>query len=367
MKLETFKEDLRLAIAGAERVTGKNLSLPTLGYVMLEAKERSLLVRATNLDLGVEISLPAKVAEPGQLTVSGAVLGNFLANLNKDEKIVLETRQNTLAIVTTHTKSAFNTYPSDDFPSLPKAPAAAGVKLPTSYLTAGLKAVSYAASNSDIKPEIASVYLYQDGGDLVFVATDSFRLAEKRIVLDKKVSEPLALIIPIKNALEILRLFEGVGGEAVLSATPDQLFISAGNIFFTSRLVAGVFPDYRQIMPTNAATEAVVLKNDLFNTLKLANIFTDKLNQILFKVSPQSGQLELSSRSSEIGEVASSLEATLEGEVVEANYNARFVLDCFSSLTTDSISLSFNGRSRPVALRGIGDQSFTYLVMPLNR
>lgn len=368
MKLETFKEDLRLAIAGAERVTGKNLSLPTLSYIMLEAKERGLVVRATNLDLGIEVSLPAKVAETGKLTVSGAVLANFLGNLNKDEKVTLETNLNTLSIVTTHTKSAFNTYPSDDFPSLPKAPSgASGIKLPTSYLTAGLKAVSYAASNSDIKPEIASVYLYQESGDLVFVATDSFRLAEKRIVLDKKIIEPLSLIIPIKNALEIMRIFEGVGGELVLAATPDQLFLSAGNIFFTSRLVAGVFPDYRQIMPNSAATEVVVLKNDLVNTLKLANIFSDKLNQILFKVAPKNGQFELSSRSSEVGEMASSVEATMEGEEVEANYNARFILDSISSISSDSITITFNTRSRPMALRGVGDQSFTYLVMPLNR
>lgn len=366
MKLETFKDDLRLAISNADRLTGKALSLPALSYILLEAKDRTLLVKATNLDLGVEIAVPSKVSGEGRLLVSGQVLASFLNNLAKDDKITLESNLNNLAVTTLHTKSVFNTYPADDFPSIPKLNTAA-IKLPTPQLLAGIKAVIYAASTSDIKPEIASVHLYQDGGDLVFVATDSFRLAEKRISLEKKIKEPLSLIIPLRNAAEIMRVFDGESGEVAIQSTPNQLSLSTDHIYLTSRLVDGVFPDYRQIMPTSAKTEAVVLRHDLVNTLKLANVFSDKLNQINFKVGVKDGLLELSSRNADVGEVASSLEATLEGEDVEASYNVRFMLDCFASISSDSVALKLNTKSRPLVISGIGDPTFTYLVMPLNR
>lgn len=366
MKLETFKDDLRLAISNADRLTGKNLSLPALSHILLETAERHLVIKATNLDLGVEISVPSKIGSAGRLLVSGAVLANFLNNLAKDDKVNLEASLNNLAVTTLHTKSVFNTYPADDFPSIPKL-AGPAIKLSAPQLLAGIKAVIYAASTSDIKPEIASVYLYQDQGDLVFVATDSFRLAEKRIVLEKKIKEPLSLIIPLRNAAEIMRVFDGESGEVAIQSTPNQLSLSTDRIYLTSRLVDGVFPDYRQIMPTSQKTEIVVLRNDLVNTLKLANIFSDKLNQINLKVAVKDGLLELSSRNADVGEIASSLEATLEGEDVEASYNVRFILDCFASISSDSVNLKLNTKNRPLVLSGIGDPSFTYLVMPLNR
>lgn len=366
MKLEIFKDDLRTAVAQAERLTGKNLSLPALAQLLLEAADRQLKLRATNLDLGIEITLPAKVTEPGQFLISGGALGGFLSNLHQDGKITLASERNNLTVTTTHTKSVFLTYPSDDFPSLPQV-SASGFKLPLSQLIGGLKAVSYAASFSDIKPEIASIYLYDDGGDLVLVATDSFRLAEKRVVLDKKLKEVFKLIIPIKNAAEIIRIFDGLSGEVELRATADQLAIQVGGVYLTSRLVDGVFPDYRQIMPTAAATEATVLRSDLVNTLKLVNIFTDKLNQVTIKIKIKDGRFTLSSRNPEVGETETNLEAALEGEDLEASYNVRFILDGLGSISSDSVAISFNQKNRPLRLSGVGDPAFTYLVMPLNR
>lgn len=366
MKLEVFKDDLKLAISNAERLTGKNLSLPALSHILFEAKGRNLIIKATNLDLGVEILVPSKISTEGRLLVAGSVLANFLSNLTKDDKITLETNLNNLVVTTLHTKSVFNTYSADDFPSIPKLNGS-GIKLPTPQLLAGIKAVIYAASTSDIKPEIASVYFYQDNGDLVFVATDSFRLAEKRITLEKKIKDPLSLIVPLRNAAEILRVFEGESGEVTIQSTPNQLSLSTNTVYLTSRLVDGVFPDYRQILPKGATTEAVVLRHDLSNTLKLANVFSDKLNQINLKIAVKDGWLELSSRNAEVGEVSSNLEATLEGEDVEAGYNVRFMLDCFSSIQSDSVNLRLNGKNRPLVISGIGDPSFTYLVMPLNR
>jgi DNA polymerase-3 subunit beta len=367
MKLETFKDRLRQAVGMAERITGKNLSLPVLALIVLEARERNLVVRATNLDVGVEISLPAKVGETGGVAVSGSVLGSFLANLNKDDKVTLETVNNNLAIATTHTQSVITTQALEDFPSLPRLEGAAKVSLPVRRLVEGLKAVSYAASLSDIKPEIASVYLYQDGGDLFFVATDSFRLAEKRIVLEQKLTAPLKLIIPIKNVQEIIRVLESESEEVEVSFTPNQVSFACAGVYLTSRLVDGIFPDYRQIMPTASETQVVALKPEVMNALKLAVIFSDKLNQVTLKIDPKASQCEIYSRNGEVGENTTKLEATIEGEAVEANYNVRYILDCFQSLNADSVAFELNGRNRPLALSGVGDGSFRYLVMPLNR
>lgn len=367
MKLECGKEKLRWAVGVAEKTTGKNLSLPVLSFVSLEAKGRILKLSATNLDVGLVLELPAKVDKEGAVMISGAVLSNFLSNLSRDEKVKLEMVGDNLTVSGAHNSGLIKTYPRDDFPSIPKLADGQAFYLPTASLLAGLKMVAYSAALSDIKPEIASIYLYNRDREINLVATDSFRLAEKRLILSDKIELEPKLIIPIKNVADILRLLEGVEETVMLTYNSHQVALSGEGYYLTSRLVEGVYPDYRQIVPAETKTGAVVLKADLQNALKLSNVFADKLNQVNLRVSVKDGLFEISSHNSDVGESTTNLEATLQGEDLELSFNVRYLLDCLAVISSDSISLKFNGRGRPILISGIGDNSFTYLIMPMNR
>jgi len=367
MKVEILKEKIKWAIGAAEKITGKNLSLPTLSYVLLEAKNKTLSVRATNLDLGIKIDLSAKIEADGQVMIAGGMVANFLSSLYGQDKVVLGTTLNNLTVATPSTKSVIKTYPADDFPTIPEVVDGEEIQLPTTQFIQGLKTVAYAAASSDIKPEIASVYLYHQGNELVFVATDSFRLAEKRLKLDQKIKIEPKLIIPIRNIMEVIRVFEGNDELMTVRYNNHQVAFVTEQIYLTSRLIEGVFPDYRQIVPIGHKTEAVILKTDLLNTMRLSTIFADKLNQINLKIITADKLLEVNSRNSDVGETTVNLDATLEGEDIEISFNARYLLDCLSSIDADSLAVSFNGRQKPIMLKGVGDAYFTYLIMPLNR
>jgi DNA polymerase-3 subunit beta len=365
MKLECKKEDLRGMVAIVERATGKNQSLPALTNVLLEAKDKFLHLRSTNLEIGLDAVLPATVEKAGRLLVNGAVLNSFLANLYSGEKVSLETAKENLLVSSAGNASTIKTFPADDFPNLPEIEATTKFNLPARLLTEALRTIVYSASLSDIKPEIASVYIYSEAGDLYLVATDSFRLAEKKIPLP--VVEGVKMIVPIKNITELIRVFDGFGGELEISYNNHQLAVRGGGIYFTSRLIEGVFPDYRQIMPTGTASLAVVLKSDLQNALRLTSIFSDRLHQISLHLKPSAAVFELRASNNEVGETATKLPATLQGEDLELSLNIRYLLDCLPALTTDSVSLGFNGKNRPLLISAVGDNSFHYLIMPLNR
>jgi len=367
MKIECGKEKLKWALTIAEKITGKNLSLSALSYVLLEAEKNLLGISATNLDIGVKLSIPAKTEKTGSLLVSGSVLVNLLANLYKEDKIQLEAINNNLAVSSFNNSSILKSYPRDDFPALPQLSDSPALFLPAEILVNGLRSVSYAAALSDIKPEIASVYLYGVDKQLVFVSTDSFRLAEKRIdqgtgsVLDFK------LIIPIRNALEVIRVFEGVSTEVQVTYAHHEMSFTSPGVYLVSRLVEGVFPDYQQIISSSFKTGVVVLKTELQNAIKISSVFADKFNQVALKIQPRESVCEIISQNSDVGENTARLEATLQGEELELNFNAKYLLDCFSALTADSVSLQFNGKSRPIIVSGVGDGTFRYLIMPLNR
>ncbi len=367
MKLECLRDKLRWAIGVAEKTTGKNLSLAALNYVLLETKNRQLKISATNLDLGIELVVPAKIEKDGRTLINPVILSNFL-NTVDSEKIIIELINNNLSISTPTNSSLFRTYPVEDFPGIPHHQPAETITLPLLVFLIGLRAVWYSASVSDIKPEISSVYIYQDGKELVFVATDSFRLAEKKVLLANPPKIGHKLIIPIKNIVEILKIFNEIDAEEIqLGITEHQVSFATDKVFLTSRLIDGVFPDYRQIISPTSITEAVLLKSELIRALKLSQIFSDRLNQINLKILPTEKLFEFSSKNTEVGETTTTIETAPTGESLEVSFNARYLLDSFQSLTSDQVTLRGNGRNKPIIVQGVGDNTFIYLMMPLNR
>ena len=147
----------------------------------------------------------------------------------------------------------------------------------------------------------------------------------------------------------------------------NQISFSGENIYLTSRVIDGIFPDYRQIIPKGSETEAIILKQDLLNALKLSNIFSDKFNQVNLLIKPKEKIFELSSQNNDVGENKTFLDAALTGDEVEVGFNYKYFLDCFQTINTDSISLKFNKSSRPIVISPVSDNTFTYLIMPMNR
>lgn len=366
MKVECLQEKIKGAVALAEKITGKNLSLPVLSTVLLLAKGKSLKVRATNLDLGIEIEIPAKILEEGIVAMPGTLFHNLLSN-SYDKIVFLEIQNDNVVVQTKNSRTLIKSFPHDDFPTLPSiSKEKESFEVRAEYFVSGLRSVWFAAATSDIKPEISSVFLSPDSGDLTFVATDSFRLAEKKIdfISEKNFS---SLIIPLKNVADIIRVFDAASGDILVSFNESQIVFEHEGVYLASRLIDGIFPDYKQIMPKSFTTEAVMLKQDFANALRGANVFSGKWNHITMSIDPAHKKVELQSKNPDTGENTTNIEAALTGAPVSLRFNHKYVSDCLQSIFKDSISLECNGESKPMLVRGVGDRSFTYVVMPLNQ
>jgi DNA polymerase-3 subunit beta len=365
MKIECSVEKLKNAVSQVERITGKNLTLPVLNSILLTASNKLLKLRSTNLSLGIEIEIPAKVEKEGVLAVSGAVLNAVFSNVSQNDNVLLENKDGNLLVKTKKSQIKLKSQPHEDFPTIPKV-VGKSFEIESRKLIEGIKAVYYASSVSDIKPEISSVFIYTKDDNLVFVSTDSFRLAEKMIKV-KGLEEILGILVPFKNIAEILRVFGEFHGMVKVCFNKNQISFSGDDIYLTSRIIDGIFPDYRQIIPKDFHTDVVVLKQDLLNALKLANVFSDKFNQVNLRVLPKEKVFELSSANNDIGENKTFIDAVVNGETVELSFNYKYFLDCFQSINTDSVSIKLSGISKPIIISPVSDTSFTYLIMPMNR
>jgi DNA polymerase-3 subunit beta len=364
MKVECIKNKLKDAVLLLEHVTGKKLSLPVLSYILFLASDGKIKLRATNLEIGVEISFPAKIQEEGVIAVPGNILGGLLSYLSDEKNIQLELIGQNLTISSDKQSTIVKCFPYEDFPSIPLVNKGFSFQIESKQLIQGLKSVITSAAQNDTKPEFSSVFLYSESGSLNFVATDSSRLAEKKLSI-KGIEDGLNALIPAKNTIEIIRLLENITGSIDVCVTKSQIAFKNEYIYITSRLFDGVFPDYKQIIPKQTVTEVVILKEDFQNALKVANVFSGKLQQIRMKFYPQEKIFEIESRNDEVGEHTHRVDATIKGEALELVFNQKYISDALSIIQQDSIVIFSGGVGRPIILRGVSDQSFTYLVMPM--
>lgn len=366
MKIEVSIDKLKEAVSKAEKITGKNSTLESLKAILLVASGNSLKIRSTNLSLGLEIEIAAKIAEEGEVLVPGEVLNNTLQHMNVADKVItIEKVNENLYLSNKRTKIVIKSLNTEDFPSIPVVEGD-NFEIDVQKFMEGVRSVFYSAAVTDIKPEIGSVYIYSDNGELVFVATDSFRLGEKRLKT-KNLRDVEGIIIPYKNILEIIKLLSDIKTEMKVFYNKNQISFVMGGLYLTSRLINGAFPDYRQILPKSYKTKAIIIKKDLLEGIRLSNIFSDKFNQIKISVDPKEKKFEIEAINKDVGENKTLLDGVLEGDAVEMNFNHKYILDCFQSINEDSVILEIGETNRPVVMKGNGDKSFLYLIMPMNR
>lgn len=366
MNFTCNRETIQKCILSAERVTGKNSSLPILSSVLITTNNKSLIIRATNLEVGVEFHIPADIKEEGSVAISGSLFSNILSSIPDEESITVTVKDNVCKIITKSKNITVKGFLPDDFPTIPVINDGESFTIQSQVFVQGVKSVLMSAAISDVKPEISSVYIYQKEKTLAFVATDGFRLAEKKInYTGEQISH--GVIIPVKNVMEIIKIFENINENILFKVTKNQISCVSKTVYITSRVVQGIYPDYEQILPKNNTTEVVILKQDLINTLKLSTIFSDKFNKVQFIIKPEEKKCLLFTKNSDIGETESNLTVTMSGEPIEISLNGKHLFDCLNVISEDSISIQFNGSNKAAVIKGLGDNSFIYLTMPLTK
>jgi DNA polymerase-3 subunit beta len=366
MKFECITEELSGAVGVAVRFIERRVNLPVLSSILIVAeKPGRVILRATNLECGVEITISAKVTTEGIAAVPGATLSAMLGN-SRAKSISMSLQGELLKVEAERISASLKTVPHEDFPILPRVSASSSFKIKASDLNKLIRNVAYCASTSAIKPEQQSVLVYAEMGKLTAAATDSFRLAEKIVPLRGGGSIP-QLLIPIRNAAELMRLLESSNEEIEIYYSEHQLSTHIKGIYYTSRLIDGTFPNYRQIVPKSFTTEAIVLREDLSVALKSLSVFADKFSQVSFTVDPTKKAIVLSSRNPDIGEEISTIRSTISGESVSMNFNGRYLADSLQGISGESVRIHSNGPGKPLVIRDAADDSFFYLAMPMNR
>ena len=357
-----FSEAVHIVSRFAER---KNTTLPVLSSILIIAGDGVIKMRATNLETGIDLKLKGEVKTDGVVAIPAALLQQIASSLTNEGLITLEHTGDIVTIVSGTGKSTIKTVPYDDFPIIPFPENPKNrIVIPGILLRTLFTSITSCASTSTIRPELSSIYLSIEGGVLTTVATDSFRLAEKKVPLVNKGTQG-KFLIPAKNAIDISQALPD--DDIIMSFDEHQCAFVSTFGMLVSRLTNAVYPDYRQIIPKESVVEAIVLRKDLERAIKQTTIFSDSFQKINISFDPKKNQFSIFAKNPDIGESSETLSARISGGALSLSFNYRYLATALSLTTAESLSLTAAGIGRPLLIRGVGDTSLLYLVSPMNQ
>ena len=373
MKFICLKENLEKALIIAERFTGKNITLPILGNILLETSETALFVTATNLEYAIRIKVAGKIEKAGRVSVPAKIVSSLLQS-TRSEKVDLEEKQGSLFIKTDTRDIRINGIIAEDFPLLPKIQKTYSVTVDGPSLVNNLAKVLPAVSFSEFKPELNGVFFKAVNNSFYLAATDTFRLAESRLTLAEKIqNNEINFILPQKTAQEIARL--PVKEELEISGGDNQILFETEDIKIISRTIEGNFPAYEGIIPKKFEAASYVDKEKLVEAIRSSSIFASKLQEVRLNLTRQI--LEVTASNPEIGDYKTKIEVQSSGKSFSASaqeggetgislgFNFRYLLDGLAALDDEEIFLGLNSENAPTLVRNREDDFFKYVLMPI--
>lgn len=386
MKIICTRENFKNAIFNSERVVSKQTTLPILNNILLETETGGLKLSATNLEIGVEVKIGAKIENEGKISIPARLLSNFINALpvkSAEENVFLETSDQGLKIKSGTTKAMIKGLPATEFPLIPRKTAEFLLKLSSTALKNTILQVINCAAINETRQELTGINLFLTEEDLFFAATDSFRLAEKRFKLSNKsiisenyrkfIEKKNNIIIPANTLIELSRIISNKEESDVnIAIEESQIFFEVNGTNIISRLINGKYPEYKNIIPKEFKTRGVIEKETFQGAVKMASFFSaGKANELTLKIDPQKKNNTIEARSTEVGENTSELELEVTGQPQEVVFNARYLLDGLNTISTSKVAVLINSSTAPVALKEINEQTgevledYVYIVMPI--
>lgn len=361
MKLKVTQENLNKALGLVARVANTRGTLPILSNVLLKIEGNRLGVSATNLDIAISCQLGAQVQTEGSLTVPARLLQDFINGLPAGV-IELEQDDQRLKVTTDSYKSVINGVAADEFPVMPAIESGTSWQIGGPVLKKGLQQVLMAASSDESRPVLTGVFFHTVDGVLYMAATDSYRLAEKKLIETK---HEVKLLIPATALHDVLRIINDYEGMIDVVHDDQQVQFRAGDVELVARLIEGNYPDYRKLIPSSFATTATLPRVELVNSTKVSSLFArESAGSIVISVDEPSESIWIHAVASQLGENNATLKVQAKGSG-SITLNSRYLLDGLQAMDDKDVKLGFNGKLEAVMLTGPETDDYLHIIMPL--
>ena len=364
MHLRCSQDHLLRAVQTVGRAISPRASMPILGNILVETTKNGAKLAATDLELGIEAYVAGTVKEGGAVTLPARILTDIVTNLPEApvDIIVLE-GESKAAITSENVRFEILGLPATDFPLMPSGEGNVVVKFDTGLFRTMIRQTSFAVSTDETRPFLTGVYLVVDGEQGHLVATDGGRLAVRRAKMGGARGKMTA-IVPSKTMAELVRVLGSVEGEVSIASHDNQLIFSLAGMRFVSRLIAGQFPNYEQVIPKEFKQRITVGTERLLRGVRRASI-TAKDSANVVRLNASESTLTISSNTPDVGKAQEDIEVRVEGDAIPVAFNAKFLMDALSNIDAPDVHFDLTGPLSPGALHPTDNSEYVYVLAPV--
>jgi len=366
MKLQILQENFSKALGNASHFITTKAQLPVLGNILFKTNRSKLVISSTNLEISTSIAIGAKIEEEGEITVPGKIITEIVSNL-PSETISLDASAEQLKISCGNFKSTIAGMNASDFPSVVQNISSKGLVLvEAEKLYEALGQVLFAASSDETRPILTGVlFVFGKSGKVTIVATDGFRLSQKKLVLDGGFEDIQKLILPKSVLNELQRLSSEEDNLGLnFKKSENQVVFEVGDTILSSRILEGEFPNFERIIPKNSTVTVSVDKEEMLRAVKLSSVFARESSNIV-KIKISQGSLEFLAESQTLGKQNTKIDAKVEGEDLDIAFNYRFMDEFLRAIKGEDIKMEFSNSNAPGLFLDPSDNDFLHLIMPV--
>lgn len=377
MKISCMQENLARGLATVGRAVASRSTLPILSNILLQSDEGRLKLTATNLEIGINCWIGARVEEEGSITIPARLLTEFVNSLPPGPiDMVLAERTQTLNLKCARFEANIKGVSASEYPEVPTAVTISGqnsLHLEPDIFSRMIDQAAFAAATDESRPILTGVLTQFHQGGLTLAAADGFRLAVTSADVGADLDDVASVIVPARALAELGRISGEQEDPIELIITPgrNQILFHLSNTDLVSQLIEGNFPDYNQIVPKNYTTRTRVNTQELLKAVRVAFLFArDAANIVRMNIVPGSelspGQMIVTATSAELGDNVTELDAHIEGAEIEIAFNARYLIDALSVMGTAETVIETTTPSSPGLLRPVDGDDFMCVIMPMH-
>ena len=368
MELVVRKNDLLRELQLFQGIVERKNTIPILANVLMEAKGDEVRFLATDLEVALRSKCTASVTKGGSLTLPAKKLYEIVKSLPETDIRITEDKSG-VKVAADRFESRMQTLPREDFPTLPEVGAGATATLPRTPLREMVTKTQFAITGEDTRYFLNGALFVLRADSMSLVATDGHRLALVTAARDgkaKKDAEEDRPILPKKTLGELGRLLADGDGDISYERGENHLFFEVGGRLLISRMIDGQFPAYERVIPKGNDKHIEFERDRLTNAVRrVALLSNERSRAVKFQV--EKGKVDVMSSSPDLGEAHETLPVDYSGGSMQICFNAQYVLDFLSAVSSDVVSLDLKDEVSQAVMKPVGAEGYdyTYVIMPM--
>lgn len=363
MKITVNQRDLSKHISIAQKGISNRTTLQILDGLLFQTVNNKLKIVSTDLEISIETFLDCQIEREGSVVVNSRIFGDIIKKL-PNEDIHLEIENNSINIKCNNSEFNIVGSPGEEYPELPLIVEQNSFSMQKDIFKEIIKQTVFATAQDETRISLTGVLAEINNNLVSFVSLDGYRLALKKVMLDRDYNIDEKIIIPGRTLTELNKILEDSEDMFKISLSTGNIIFDLGDTIMYSKLLDGQFFNYREIIRDEHETSIVVDKQKFQNSLERASLLAKEEKANLVRLTVSDNAVNIRSNS-EIGDVHEEVLGEQIGDELNIAFNSRYILEGIRNIESDEIILNFVGSLNPCIINGTDDENYIYLVLPV--